>query len=208
MPQTLVVENPEMLERGADTSESAGPTERRWTRDEYYRLASQGYFDGQRVELIEGRIIRMSAQGLPDTQCVGLLQEYLSGVFKTGHWVRVQMPFRAADGSDPEPDLSVVQGSIRTPRTTHPTTALLIVEVADTSLKLHRAKARIYAASGIADYWIVNLLDGTIEVSRDPIAGASPTSPAYASTRLLGRNDAISPLAAPAAVVTVTDLLP
>jgi Uma2 family endonuclease len=205
MPQTLVAEKAEFLDRATDPSQSAGPTERRWTRDEYYRLASQGYFDGQRVELIEGRIIEMSAQGLPHTQCVELIDLYVRAAFPTGHRVRIQMPFRCFDGSDPEPDVLVMAGSPRDRMTGHPTTAVLIVEVADTSLKLDRAKARVYAGSGISDYWIVNLLDGTIEVSREPVTGSDPS---YASVRVLGPDDLVSPLASPGSAVKVAELLP
>ena len=86
------------------------PVDRRWTREEYYRLANEGFFTGQRVELIEGRIIEMPGQGLPHTQAVELVENYARDAFGKGYRYRVQMPFRAADGSDPEPDLAVVAG--------------------------------------------------------------------------------------------------
>lgn len=184
------------------------PTERRWTREEYYRLAEQGYFEGQRVELIEGRIVQMPAQGLPHTRGVELVDNYAREAFGKGFRHRVQMPFRAADGSDPEPDLLVVPGTPRDPADGHPTTATLIVEVADTSLRYDRRKARLYALSGIEDFWILNLLDGTLEVYRDPIPEPSDNGPPYASIRVLTRGESIAPLGAPAAVVKVADLLP
>src|SRR5438477_8242855 len=89
------------------------PTDRRWTREEYYRLAEEGYFFGQRVELIEGRIIEMPAQGLSHTVGVELFDRYVGSAFPVGYRHRVQMPFRAADGSDPEPDIAVVKGDPR-----------------------------------------------------------------------------------------------
>ena len=118
------------------------------------------------------------------------------------------MPFRAADGSDPEPDLAVLRGSPRDPADGHPTSATLIVEVSDTTLRHDRRKAKLYAASGVQDYWIVNLVDGTLEVHRDPVQSISDSMPPYANVRVLNRTDTISPLGAPGANVVISDLLP
>jgi Uma2 family endonuclease len=186
----------------------AEPVDRRWTREEYYRLADGGYFAGQRVELIEGRILEMPPHGLPHAASVELLTRFVSKAFPPGYRLRIQLPFRAADGSDPEPDVAVVAGDPRDPANGHPTSAILIVEVSDTSLRHDRRKARLYAASNVADYWIVNLLDGTLEVHRNPLESPSDTTPPYASVRILTRDETIAPLGAPDATVKVADLLP
>ena len=89
------------------------PTEREWTREEYYRLAEEGFFEGQRVQLLKGRIYQMPPQGLPHTVAVELAENAVRKVFGTNHRFRVQMPFHTADGSDPEPDIAVVPGSPR-----------------------------------------------------------------------------------------------
>jgi Uma2 family endonuclease len=197
----------EVLDRSNHVA-PAEPVDRRWTREEYYRLAEEGYFVGQRVELIEGRILEMPAQGLPHTQAVELVENYARDAFGKGYRYRVQMPFRSADGSDPEPDLAVVPGTPRDPADGHPRSAKLIVEVSDTTLRLDRRKAKLYAASNIADYWIINLLNGTLEVHRDPVTNPSDATPPYASVRVLSRDETIAPLAAPANPVKVADLLP
>ena len=91
-----------------------------------------------------------------------------------------------------------------------PTTAALVVEVADTSLRLDRRfKASIYAHAGLREYWIVNLVDRTLEVHRDP----RPPEPSddewtYRSIEVLRPPASVTPLAAPAARITVADLLP
>lgn len=92
--------------------------------------------------------------------------------------------------------------------TEHPRTALLVVEVADTTLALDRdQKARIYARAGIPEYWIVNLPERCLEVYRDPVA--DPGQPAsYRATMKRGPSETIAPLAAPSASVPVADLLP
>jgi Uma2 family endonuclease len=92
----------------------------------------------------------------------------------------------------------------------HPTTAALIVEVADTSLALDRGrKASLYASAGITEYWILNLVDRQLEVLRDP--GPAPQQiygHGYAAVTTHSRGDVVSPLALPHGTVAVADLLP
>jgi Uma2 family endonuclease len=105
--------------------------------------------------------------------------------------------------SEPEPDLSVVVGSWKDYRETHPSSAVLVVEVADTSLEYDRdRKGSLYARARIADYWIINLPEQCVEVYRDPEQGI------YRSRRRFMPGEKISPLAAPDATINVADLLP
>ena len=87
---------------------------------------------------------------------------------------------------------------------------MLVVEVADSSLALDRLrKGGLYARAGIADYWIVNLIDEVLEVYRDPVAGPSKLGGwKYDSVRLLRRNSIVTPLGAPRARIRVEALLP
>jgi Uma2 family endonuclease len=189
----------------------ADPKTRRWTRDEYYQMADLGFFQDQRVELIEGEIIQMAPQKEVHAIAIGLGQRALESTFGIGYWVRVQLPLFLTDISEPGPDLAVVQGS---PRDylggDHPRTALLIVEVSEANLRFDRGrKASLYAAAGIKDYWIVNLIELQLEVLRDLVA--DPTSPfgfTYKTRRVLKSGESISPLAHPHAVIKVSDVLP
>ena len=81
---------------------------RRWTRDEYYQLAEQGYFHDQRVELIDGEIIQMPPQKDLHAVMVSVARRILDGVFGAGYWVRMQLPLRLPNDSEPEPDIAVV----------------------------------------------------------------------------------------------------
>ena len=85
-----------------------------------------------------------------------------------------------------------------------------MVEVAHSSLRLDRTrKAAIYAKAGVEDYWIVNLVDRALEVHREPaLLEAGRRRWGYRSVESLGGDASVSPLAAPAARVTVADLLP
>ncbi|MDB5297368.1 MAG: uncharacterized protein JWO31_3351, partial [Phycisphaerales bacterium] len=145
------------------------PRIKRWSRAEYYQMAELGWFRGKRVFLLSGEIYEMAGQGYWHSVGIGKINDVLADIFPRGRfWIRPQMPLDLIDGSsDPEPDLAVVRG---TPDDflSHPSTAPLAVEVADSSLSLDRKKAAYYAATGVPEYWIVNLRDRVLEVYRQP----------------------------------------
>jgi Uma2 family endonuclease len=87
---------------------------------------------------------------------------------------------------------------------------VLIVEVADTSLEYDRErKGSLYARAGIADYWIVNLLAGRIEVYREPApSNEAPCGWSYRTIRSFGRGQQLAPLAAPDKLIAIDALLP
>src|SRR4051794_35363028 len=107
----------------------APPSRWKWTRTQYYELAERGFFDGQRVELIDGEIITMSPMLEPHSKCVYLTGEAMRLVFPQGHYIRQQSPLNLGQTLEPEPDVAIVTGDARTFKDT-PTTAVLIVEVA------------------------------------------------------------------------------
>jgi Uma2 family endonuclease len=193
----------------SSASPNGEPRDRLWTREEYDKLVDEGFFEGQHVELIEGRILQMAPQKYQHSSGVELAVRFVRRAFPTGHRDRIQMPFRAADGSDPEPDIAVIIGEDPRAVTDHPSSAVLLIEVAEASIRHDRRKAKLYAISNVPDYWILNLNDRTLEVYRDPIpGGGSPSGPAYATIQILTAEQSITPLAAQAASIKVADLLP
>jgi Uma2 family endonuclease len=118
------------------------------------------------------------------------------------------MPLALSDDSEPEPDLAVVAGDARVYMKEHPTTALLVVEVADSSLAFDRQrKGRIYAAAAIPEYWIVNLAERVLEVYRMPaVAGSGGFE--YTQRTTLDDRSRVSPLARPDTSIAVANLLP
>ena len=124
--------------------------------------------------------------------------------------VRVQLPLGPDPDSEPEPDVAAVLGARLDFTDEHPTSAALVIEVADTTLRFDRVvKAAVYARAGIEDYWIVNLVDGIVEVYRDPGPdAASPIGHGYRQRRTFGSGTSITPVAFPDVVVAVRDLLP
>jgi Uma2 family endonuclease len=185
------------------------PIIRKWTKQEYHEAAERGWFDGQRVELIDGEVVAMAAQRDDHAMSLTLTAEAARGAFGKGYTYRVQMPLNVAGDSEPEPDLTVIRGSPRSVRK-HPTTAVLIVEVSDTTLAYDRMrKASLYASRGLRDYWIINLVDRVVEVRRKPTADEdAPFGHSYAQTTIYRPGEAISPLGARKAKVRVADLLP
>lgn len=184
---------------------------RLWTREEYLKMAEAGVFaPGERVELIEGEIIKMTPQKGPHMTGVTLVSEELRRAFGKGYVVRVQGPLALGPLSEPEPDVAVVRGSPRDYRDSHPTTAILVVEVSDTTLVLDRQqKAGLYARAGIPEYWILNLLERALEIYRNP--APSPDHPlgyGYRSSERLDASASVVPLAASATLIAVADLLP
>ncbi len=147
---------------------------RRWTRQEYHQLAESGVLrPDERVELIEGEIVEMPPQLSPHATGVCLAEDALRAAFGPGFVVRAQLPLALGEYSEPEPDVAVVVGGPRDYAKAHPTTAVLVVEVSDATLAFDRnVKASLYAAAGIPEYWIVNLVHRQLEVHCDP--GALP----------------------------------
>jgi Uma2 family endonuclease len=172
-------------------------------------MADLGWFNEQRVELIDGEIIDILMAGNPHCGGVGSTEDALRAAFGVGFWVRVQMPLDLGPLSEPQPDLAVIPGKPKDCKD-QPTTALLVVEVSETTLSYDRHhKASLSARAGLSDYWIVNLFDEQLEVFRNPVAdSAAPLGFRYADVTIHGLADVVSPLAAPSARIAVADLLP
>ena len=185
------------------------PRRRLWNCDEFHRMWDQGWFAGQAVILVEGEILQMPAPNPPHDMSTSLADYALKAVFASGFTVRVQMGLVLGLATDPIPDVAVVAGSPRD-YVRHPATAALIVEVSESSLAFDRQeKASLYAAAGIQDYWIINLVDRLIEVHRRPVPNAAqPYGFGYASVTIHRPPDGVTPLAAPNAVILVVDLSP
>jgi Uma2 family endonuclease len=122
----------------------------------------------------------------------------------------VQLPLDLGLVSEPHPDLAVVTGSPRDYLVDHPKTAHLVVEVSDTTLEEDtHDKASLYASGGIADYWVIDLVNDRVLVFRSPKPEAgSRFGQNFASVSAHGRDASIAPLAAPNAKIAVKDLLP
>lgn len=189
---------------------SAPPAPKRWTVAEFHQLWEDGWFEGSKPMLLDGEIYLMPIPGPLHSTGVTLADYAIKAIFTPGFVVRIQMPLVLSQRTDPVPDVAVLTGSPRDYVATQPTTAVLVLEVSDTSMATDTGeKARLYAAGGIADYWVVDLNSRVVIVHRDPQPDpASPSGSSYATVLTLTPGQNVSPLAAPQATVNVADLLP
>ncbi|MCS6918906.1 MAG: Uma2 family endonuclease [Fimbriimonadales bacterium] len=192
--------------RQADKSRSlervSAPQRLQFTPEQFHWLGRQGFFDDNyRYELIEGDIYVMPPEGsehaASKTAVVDVFYERSSS-----HWHRrIESPLRLGQ-SEPIPDVAIVPGARSDYAREHPQTALLVVEIADTSLEHNRTKKlTLYAAHNIPEYWIVNLPERVLEVYRDPAGGV------YKSRRLYTLDETVCPLFEPEWAIPVRRLL-
>jgi len=180
------------------------PDDARFTIEQYYGLVEQGLLGpDDRVELLEGVVVAMSPQNPPHAAATQHTAQVLQMAVGAAGFVRVQLPLHLGQ-SVPEPDVAVVAPRSDWYASGHPTTAILVVEVAQSSIAQDRiTKARIYAAAGIGEYWLINLREDVVEVMREPDASQR----CYRAVRIARRGERLGLLALPI-FVGVDDLLP
>ena len=134
-------------------------------------MISAGFFENERIELIRGVIVEMSPQSIAHAAAIQRLNRLLVPPLVGRADVRVQMSFVGGEDSMPEPDLALVSPIIS--EVSHPSVAFLIIEVANTSLTFDRGvKAELYARARIPEYWIVDLVERSVERHTEPSGGA------------------------------------
>ena len=164
---------------------------RLFTRAEYYRMTEVGILKPtDRVELIRGEIVQLSPIGPRHSAFVNNLNQLLVLRLAGRAIVSVQNPVVVDDYSEPQPDLVLLRRRDVPYKEAHgtPEDVLLLIEVAETSIRYDRAtKLRLYAEAGVPEYWIVDCAAESIEVYRAPgrdgyreasrVSGATSISP-------------------------------
>ena len=181
-------------------------TLRLWTVEEYHQMAKAGIFHPEeRVELIAGQIIRMSAKGTAHTAAVRRTAKVLRHLLFNQAEVYTQDPIQLNDFSEPEPDIAVVRIDPLDYADHHPTPSdvYLIIEVADSSFKYDReTKGKAYAQSGIVDYWVLDVNNRKLHVFREP------TQEGYQSEVIFSEDASVSPLQFSELEIALQDILP
>jgi Uma2 family endonuclease len=167
-------------------------------------MAEAGVFGPEeKVQLIDGQIVRMSPAGSPHASTVRRITAAFYAHITREVTVLVQDPLEASARDMPEPDVALLQAGDYDER--HPTAAetLLAVEVSDSTLRFDRQhKVPMYARTGVPELWIVALPERVVYLYR------TPTPDGYASVVKLGDGDALEPACCPGAQIAVTDVLP
>lgn len=178
---------------------------KRFTVDEYHRMGDAGILTGDdRVELIDGEIVKMSPIGNRHLGCVNAAAAKLTIALGQRAVVSVQNPLQLSDLSEPQPDIVVLKPRNDFYRSKRPETAdaLLVIEVADASITYDRdVKLRLYAEAGVLEVWIENLEEDVLLVFQDL------TDAGYKTQRSLPRSATVSPGAFPDVILQVEDLL-
>jgi Uma2 family endonuclease len=169
-------------------------------------MMEAGVFDGElhhRVEFIQGEISEMNPIGVPHANSVAYLNKWSNQPSQNDiATVRIQDPILLPQSSSaPEPDVAWVRVKKYT-RHPLPEDVLLLIEVADSTLQTDCGlKASLYSAAGIEDYWVVNLVDETVEVFREP------SKLGYKRRTTHTRGQSVSPLAYPQHALLVDDVI-
>lgn len=142
----------------------------RFSAREWQEMGRLGLFrDDARLELVDGEILEMSPIGFRHALCVGLLTQLLVRAVGDAAAVWVQNPLRLDDWSEPQPDVAVLVPPLeRYTSLPRPSDVLVVIEVADTSVAYDRAKSKRYAAAGIPECWIVELVAERVAVLSVP----------------------------------------
>ncbi|MDZ7963235.1 MAG: Uma2 family endonuclease [Aulosira sp. DedQUE10] len=176
---------------------------RLWTVEEYHRMIDAGILTtDDKVELLDGRIIQMSPQKPPHAGTTQRASDYFKTQLTGKAHVRMQLPITLST-SEPEPDIAVVRIDPAAYGDHHPTPSeiLLLIEVSYSTFNIDREeKALIYAKAGIAEYWILDVLERQVYVLRQPAESG------YQEITVLTEDAAIAPLAFPEIVIPFCEL--
>jgi Uma2 family endonuclease len=144
------------------------------TLEQYHRMVDAGVWDDCHVELLNGVVVEMSPEGMPHASRSTTAGEYLMRLLDDRAQVRPAKPITLPNGSEPEPDIAIVQRVEDNYLTHHPypENIFWVIEYSNTSLdKDLGVKADIYASENIPEYWVINLKQNILIVFRDPVDG-------------------------------------
>jgi Uma2 family endonuclease len=181
------------------------PSPHRFTREEYHRIGDAGLFADECVELLDGTIVTMGRQNSPHAATTHRLHRLLVRVLGDTPCVRAQLPIILDDCSEPVPDVAVCKPDPYDYAREHPISehVLLVCEAAVSSLAYDRSeKAAAYAASGIREYWIVDVENRMIQVLTDP----EPAERRYRGERRARDGDMVH--APGGGILAVSEILP
>jgi Uma2 family endonuclease len=171
--------------------------------EQYHRMVDAGIWDDCHVELLNGVVVEMSPEGMPHASRSTTTSEYLRDVLGRQVQIRDGHPVTLPSGSEPEPDIAIVQRVEDNYLSHHPypENIFWIIEYSNSSLdKDLGVKAALYASEGIPEYWVINLKKNILIVFRDPVDGKYQSRQEFTT-------GTISPLAFPDVVISVAQLL-
>jgi Uma2 family endonuclease len=185
---------------------SANPTKKLFNVYEFHQMEEAGILSGrERLELIDGEILVKAVAGPPHNASVARATREMVRLVGDHAIVFIQSSVRLNDWNEPEPDAVLLRpkDDFYASRHPGPDDIFLVVEVADTSLKFDLGtKARLYAETGVVEYWIVDIPNDCL------FAYSDIHEKAYRTIRQLRRGDSIAPMLLPDCTIAIDSLLP
>ena len=175
----------------------------KWTLEEYHQMIASGLLDNKRVELIRGEIVEMPPEGEPHAHFSTATGNYLIRLLGDRAMVRQAKPITLPNQSEPEPDIAVVVplGIEYASHHPYPENILWLIEYSNSSLQKDlQVKTQVYAEVNIAEYWVVNLKNQSLNVFREPQSGQYTSRVSYTQGQL-------TPLAFPDMSIKVSDII-
>jgi Uma2 family endonuclease len=187
----------------AATSVHGAIRRRRFTMEEYARMIEAGVLtEEDRVELIAGEIVEMSPIGPGHADDVNALDELLHQQVGRAVRISVQKPIRLANDGAPQPDVALLKRRRYRDALPGAEDVLAVFEVADSSRDYDRGvKLPLYAAAGIPEAWLIDLVAETIERHSEPRDGR------YRLIALAGRGETLGSTVLPALTIPVDAIL-
>ena len=178
------------------------PVRHKLTVADYHKIAEAGILtEDDRVELIDGELIDMAPIGSPHADYVDRLNLMLASQSGGQFRLRIQNPVQLGDYNEPEPDIVIAQNRSYLEAHPGPQDVLLLIEVADTTLKYDRdIKIPLYARCGIPEVWLIDLQKKRLEIHRQP------SQEGYRQILLPANTEPVSPLLVPAVSIRMAEL--
>ena len=178
-------------------------SQHRLSVDDYHKMGEADIFNhDERLELIEGRLIDMAPIGSDHAGKVIRFTALLSAALAGRALVSAQNPIRLGGDSEPQPDFTVLRHRSDFYETSHPAPqdVLLIIEVADTSVRYDReVKIPLYARHGIPEVWLLDLHSTQLEIYRQP------GTEGYGEVLYPANDEAVAPVLLPDAALSIAD---
>ncbi len=175
----------------------------KWSLQDYHKMIEAGILEGRPVQLINGEIVEMSPEGPIHSNNIIKAARYLESILQNLAHVREAHPITLSN-SEPEPDIAIVKGTIDNYWRKHPTASdiNLVIEVAQSSVHYDKViKAKLYAAEGIPEYWLIDLNNNVVIVYTAPENGEYKNAASF-------KAGIITPISFPKIAVEVEKLLP
>ncbi|HNF17677.1 MAG TPA: Uma2 family endonuclease [Leptospiraceae bacterium] len=155
----------------------------RMSLSDYHRLAELGLLP-EKIELIDGVLINKMPKSPKHAFTVDYLLSVFRNIFHQNFIIRSEQPLSIGN-SEPEPDISIISGTLSDFKSRHPDTARLTVEISVSTYELDFQKQFIYADADVQEYWIINLKDRELEVYKNPSSGK------YLEKKIFRSSDAV-----------------